>query len=280
MRSRVFLILAILISFSCGITPEEYEGEPNVYAVLSADSLPVNVMVGLTASIDDTLRVDTIMDTFWYDDTFEVWSRIIFPWNGVSGAEVSLRQGGHRYVLLEDSDSAGYYGSDSIQFSARKTWELEVTYPTGEEISAQTTIPGGFEITSPLVDTLAVTDTLAWTRSVGASGYSIRARIWITTEDLDTIIVLTYPLLVSGDTTSLPVTEIFYPRGDSAVIFVSALDANVYDYRYYAENLWDPDIRAEDYMHIEGAWGVFGSQSIARSRCYILPADTLYSPEG
>lgn len=279
MRSHAFLIslaILILISLFCGITPEEYEGEPNIYAILTGDSLQATVMVGLTASIDDTMKVDTISDEPDEDGWIDDWPWIRFPWNGVSGAEVRLRQGGHRYVLLEDPDSAGYYSSDSIQFSARKTWELEVTYSTGEEISARTTIPGGFEITSPLVDTLAETDTLTWTPSIGAAGYSIRARIWITTEDMDTVIVLTYPLLVSSDTISLPVTEIFYPWGDSAVIFVSALDINAYDYRYYVENRWDPNVRVEDFMHIEGAWGVFGSQVVERSRIYICPPlDTL-----
>ncbi|TET23305.1 MAG: DUF4249 family protein [Candidatus Stahlbacteria bacterium] len=283
MRFRIIPAIILLLSvIACDTTPETYEGEPNIYAVLTTDSSFACIMVGKTTSIDDTLTLepDTIMDTFWRDDTFEVWPEIVFPWNGVSGAEVSLKQGGHRYVLLEDPDSAGYYGSDSIQFSARKTWELEVTYPSGEEIEAQTTIPGNFEITSPLVDTLSDTDVLEWTPSAHAAGYLIELLQWLSWEDEeeDTLVVdssFDCLMLVQADTTSLPMQELelfdyLWAWADSLIIFVSALDTNAYDYRYYGEDRWDPDIRVEDYMHIEGAWGVFGSQTVACSQRYVL----------
>ncbi len=105
MKFRKFFMLSALLtifSLSCEVTPEEYEGEPNIYAILSADSSFACIMVGKTTSIDDTLALvpDTIMDTFWYDDTFEVWLEIVFPWNGISGAEVSLKHGGHRYIII------------------------------------------------------------------------------------------------------------------------------------------------------------------------------------
>ncbi len=284
MKSRTLLALSVIatvVILSCDLTPDQYEGEPNIYAVLCADSLQARVMVGRTASIDDTLKQAVVYDTFWYDDTFMVHQYMVFPWNGVSGADVALKQGQQSFVLTENPDSAGRY-SDSIQLSPGQTWELAITYPTGEEVRARTTIPASFEITLPLGDTLFAADTLEWGSSGGACGYSVRLLAWMSWEDEDTVIVdssFSYPVLVSGELNSTLITEelLYYIwLGDSAIIFISALDTNVYDYRYYREDRWDPDIRAEDYMHIPGAWGVFGAQTTVRSRVYVIQPDTTY----
>ena len=276
MKFRKFFMLSALLtifSFSCDVTPEEYEGEPNIYAILTTDSF-AQVMVGRTFTINDTVRVKIIID---FDTIWDVEDEDTIPvplWNGVSGAEVSLKQGGHRYVLLEDPDSAGYYNTDSIQFSARKTWKLEVTYPSGEEIEAQTTIPGSFEITGFQTDTVSNTDTLAWSKSSDAAGYLVKAFVWASweDEDADTVHIdsaFTYPELLPGDSYSIPLEELDL-WGDSLWFWVAALDTNAYDYRYYGEDRGDPGIRVEDYMHIEGAWGVFGSQVVACSQRYVL----------
>lgn len=277
MKSKILLAIILLLSvIACDTTPETYEGKPNIYAILSADSSFACIMVGKTTSVGDTLTLvpDTIMDTFWYDDTFEVWPEIVFPWNGVSGAQVILKQNGQSFSLSEDPDSAGYYNTDSIQFSARKTCELEVTYPSGEEISAQTTIPGSFEITGFQTDTISNTDTLAWSKSSDAAGYLVKAFVWASweDEDADTVHIdsaFTYPELLPGDSYSIPLEELDL-WGDSLWFWVSALDTNAYDYRYYGEDRGDPGIRVEDYMHIEGAWGVFGSQAVVCSQRYVL----------
>ncbi len=277
MKSKILLAIILLLSvIACDTTPETYEGKPNIYAILSADSSFACIMVGKTTSVGDTLTLepDTIMDTFWYDDTFEVWPEIVFSWNGISGAEVSLKQNGESFSLSEDSDSTGYCNTDSIQPLPGQTWELEVTYPSGEEISAQTTIPGSFEITGFQTDTVSNTDTLAWSKSSDAAGYLVKAFVWASweDEDADTIYIdsaFTYPELLPGDSYSIPLEELDL-WGDSLWFFVAALDTNAYDYRYYGEDCWDPDIRVEDYMHIEGAWGVFGSQTVACSQRYVL----------
>lgn len=274
MRLRIIPVIILLLSvIACDITPETYEGEPNIYAILSADSSFACIMVGKTTSVDDTLTLvpDTIMDTFWRDDTFEVWPEIVFPWNGVSGAEVSLKHGEESFSLTEDS--TGYY-SDSLSFHPGETWTLEVSYPTGEEITKETTIPGNFEITGFQTDTISTTDTLAWSKSNDAAGYLMKAFVWISweDEDADTVYIdsaFTYPELLPGDSYSIPLEEL-YLWGDSLWFWVAALDTNAYDYRYYGEDRWDPDIRVEDYMHIEGAWGVFGSQTVACSQRYVL----------
>jgi len=274
MRLRIIPVIILLLSvIACDITPETYEGEPNIYAILSADSSFACIMVGKTTSVDDTLTLvpDTIMDTFWYDDTFEVWPEIVFPWNGVSGAEVSLKHGEESFSLTEDS--TGYY-SDSLSFHPGETWTLEVSYPTGEEITKETTIPGNFEITGFQTDTISTTDTLAWSKSSDAAGYLVKAFVWASweDEDADTVYIdsaFTYPELLPGDSYSIPLEEL-YLWGDSLWFWVAALDTNAYDYRYYGEDRWDPDIRVEDYMHIEGAWGVFGSQTVVQSKSYVL----------
>ncbi|TKJ43701.1 hypothetical protein CEE36_03170 [candidate division TA06 bacterium B3_TA06] len=277
MRFRIIPAIILLLSvIACDTTPETYEGEPNIYAVLTTDSSFACIMVGKTTSVGDTLALvpDTIMDTFWYDDTFEVWLEIVFPWSGVSGAEVSLKQGEQSFALAENEDSVGYYYSDSIQLLAGQTWELEVTYPSGEEIEAQTTIPGSFEITGFQTDTISTTDTLAWSKSSDAAGYLVKAFVWASweDEDADTVYIdsaFTYPELLPGDSYSIPLEELDL-WGDSLWFWVSALDTNAYDYRYYGEDRGDPGIRVEDYMHIEGAWGVFGSQAVVCSQRYVL----------
>ena len=274
MRLRIIPVIILLLSvIACDTTPETYEGEPNIYAILSADSSFACIMVGKTTSVDDTLTLvpDTIMDTFWRDDTFEVWPEIVFPWNGVSGAEVSLKHGEESFSLTEDS--TGYY-SDSLSFHPGETWTLEVSYPTGEEITKETTIPGNFEITGFQTDTISTTDTLAWSKSSDAAGYLVKAFVWASweDEDADTVYIdsaFTYPELLPGDSYSIPLEEL-YLWGDSLWFWVAALDTNAYDYWYYGEDRWDPDIRVEDYMHIEGAWGVFGSQTVACSQRYVL----------
>jgi len=282
MKSRTLLALSVIaavVVLSCDLTPDQYEGEPNIYAVLCADSLQARIMVGRTVSVGDTLKQTVVYDTFWYDDTFMVHQYMVFPWNGVSEADVALKQGQRSFSLLEDSDSAGHY-SDSIQSSPGQTWELAITYPTGEEIEARTTIPASFEITSPLGDTLFAADTLEWGSSSGASGYSVRLLAWMIWEEEDTVIVdssFSYPVLVSGGLNSMPMEELlsYIWGGDSAVIFISALDTNAYDYRYYGMSAYWDNLRPDDYMHIEGAWGVFGAQTAVRSRTYVIQPDTL-----
>ncbi|MCK4231710.1 DUF4249 family protein, partial [candidate division WOR-3 bacterium] len=240
MRLRIIPVIILLLSvIACDITPETYEGEPNIYAILSADSSFACIMVGKTTSVDDTLTLvpDTIMDTFWRDDTFEVWPEIVFPWNGVSGAEVSLKHGEESFSLTEDS--TGYY-SDSLSFHPGETWTLEVSYPTGEEITKETTIPGNFEITGFQTDTISTTDTLAWSKSNDAAGYLMKAFVWISweDEDADTVYIdsaFTYPELLPGDSYSIPLEEL-YLWGDSLWFWVAALDTNAYDYRYYGED--------------------------------------------
>jgi hypothetical protein len=273
-------IVLLLAVTACSTLPDDYEGEPNVYAVLCADSLQARVMVGRTVSVGDTLKQAVVYDTFWYDDTFVVHQYMVFPWNGVSEADVALKQGQQSFVLTENPDSAGHY-SDSIQSSPGQTWELAITYPTGEEIEARTTIPASFEITSPLGDTLFAADTLEWGSSSGACGYSVRLLAWMIWEEEDTVIVdssFSYPVLVSGELNSMPMEELlsYIWGGDSAVIFISALDTNAYDYRYYGMSAYWDNLRPDDYMHIPGAWGVFGAQTTVRSRTYIIQPDTTY----
>ena len=278
MKFRKFFMLSAFLtifSLSCGVTPEEYEGEPNICAILTTDSF-AQVMVGRTAAINDTVKVKIIIDTSWDiedEDTIYYVDTITVPlWNGVSGAEVILKHGEESFSLTEDS--TGYYYADSTGFAAEQTWQLEVTYPSGEEISAQTTIPGSFEITGFQTDTISNTDTLAWSKSSDAAGYLVKAFVWASweDEDADTVYIdsaFTYPELLSGDSYSIPLEEL-YLWGDSLWFWVAALDTNAYDYRYYGEDRWDPGIRVEDYMHIEGAWGVFGSQTVVRSQRYVF----------
>ena len=283
MRSRTLLALSVIaaaVVLSCDLTPDQYQGEPNIYAVLCADSLQARVMVGRTVSVDDTLKQAVAYDTFWYDGMIVVHQYMVFPWRGVSEADVLLKQGQQSFVLIENPDSAGYYNTDFIQSSPGQTWELEVTYPTGEEIEAQTTIPGSFEIAGMLTDTVKYGDTLRWSKSDNAAGYLYSSFIWTSWEDVfeDTTYIdsaFTYPELLPGDRYFMPLGGLYWI--DSLWFWVAALDTNAYDYYYYyyQYNNWG-DLLLEDYMHIPGAWGVFGAQTAVRSRTYIIQPDTTY----
>jgi len=266
MKHKLYLVAFILAFISCDVTPTLYEGEPNICAIITADSTKARVMVGLTASVDDTLPVDTVVDTI------SGYIYTIVPWNGVSSADVVIRSTEKEYIFKEDNDSTGYYRTDSLSCEPGGALELEVSYPKGQNVKASTRIPGSFEVNFPEADTLFDTDTLQWTTSDGAAGYLIGFKVWWSF-NIDTLIVDSYfvsPFLLSWDTTWIPAQTILSNIwGDSLRIYVSALDTNAYDYMYYGQHIWE-GLRVEDYMHIPGAWGVFGSKVDVGSKFYYM----------
>lgn len=281
MKRLSLILLSLVFLCYCDITPENYEPEPNIYAVLSTDSLHALVMVGKTAGLKDTIRVDTIVDTFWHEDsTFDTWVHYAYRWNGVSGLEVSLKKTSQTLSLEENADSIGYYRIQPVSFKPGETWGLEVNYPDGSNISASTTFPGEFEITSPESNMVSYYDTLAWSKPQGACGYSICILQWITYWDEDTFYVDSIAqripfLLLPYDSCSISLDRLLYFGGpgypDSVAFLVSALDTNAYDYIFATGYYYFPSsdsLILDDYMHIDGAWGVFGSQTVARSRTY------------
>jgi hypothetical protein len=278
---RLLLLIILIALVACGTTPEQYQGEPVICAVLTNDSAQAKVMIGRTASIDDTLDPVEVIDTFWYFDTFFVDTYYVILWQGTSDAGVVLHSGELKLALEESPDSAGYYYTDLVTCQPGQTWELEVKYPEGEEIITQTTLPGDFQFTDFDHDTLNFEhDTLRWSTSENAAGYIMRMTIWDSWDLVDTVIIdsfLSYLVFLPADTHHVALDDLFL-GGDSLRFQVAALDTNDYDYRYFGYYYW-MDPRAEDYMHIEGAWGVFGSQVVERSRVYILPPDTLYVPK-
>jgi hypothetical protein len=261
---------------ACDVTSENYVGEPNIHSILYSDSTTVTVMVGRTISLTDTFKTDTVFDTVWYEDsTFDVWDWTRYPWNGVSEADVILRNENESYTLIEDDDSAGYYRLDSLEFSPCQTWTLEIKYPTGEEVSAVSTLVGDFEISAPESETLGYFDTLRWSPAEGARGYIVISKQWgqwkwdEDPEDVDSTSISRFV----GDTTYVSVVDFIFEffSPDSVEFHVAALDSNAYDCRYYESWKWFQDLKLDDYMHIEGAWGVFGSQTVKKTRRYVLP---------
>ncbi len=269
------LSVLTLFAVSCN-TPENYEGEPNIYAMLSTELPRATVMLGYTASIEDTLKPDTVMDTFWYLDTFAVYPMIVFPWNGASGAEATLEHVNDTYNLTELSDSAGYYVSDSgLVFSPGEIWKLNVRYPDGQKFEARTRIVSSIEITSPLSETLHMTDTFKWASSGDARGYKYRVEAWGRfKEDTVEMLLQSSEGLYEVDKKTIPVDEMIYPYYgitiDSVTFQVAALDSNAFDYAIYDYKIWqDPTTNKDDYMHIKGAWGTFGSLSLTPKMSYI-----------
>lgn len=293
MRRGIFTILslAVLLLLSCN-TPENYEGEPNIYAVLSTDLDSAVLMIGKTASIDDTLEIDTILDTIWDGDTFYVYPDFTVPWNGVSGADVSLEHSGTTYKTRESSVSRGYYVTDTgLSFEPGSLWKLTAKYPDGKTIEAETRIPGAFEIVSPLTDTVTDDDFLVWSESEGAKEYKIIGREWgwreewewvpegdsyVITMEYDTILFHRHISFMPGyiGYSFYSLNLLYYC--DSLEVRMEAIDTNVQDYIAYNRIIeWNPDTNKEDFMHIPGAWGVFGSKIVTETKRFIFKNDTL-----
>jgi hypothetical protein len=273
----LFVLIVLLVSF-CS---EEVLPEPNIYAVISSDSSHALVLVGELLEPGDTFSVDTVsIDTVWVRDTFYI-SVIRAPlWNGVKGAEVELKRGEEAFALEEMQDSAGYYYSNSLMFAAGESWELEVDYPDGRFIEARTQIPGSFEIISPLTDTFHFEDTLRWSESKGAKGYELRFFCWWSVENEDSIEYYSGEAragLYHADSLRLFAGKHF-DGNDSVEIFVVAYNLNLYDYVVFYKKYYDYVSNLEDYMHIEGAWGVFGAQTVVSRRYYLPAPDTTYPP--
>ncbi|MBN2379742.1 hypothetical protein JXM67_08080 [candidate division WOR-3 bacterium] len=277
MKRYLPLILGFVVAtvwLGCDVTSENYVGEPNIYSFIYSDSSTVTVMVGRTISITDTIELDTVYDTVWYDDsTFHVWNQTRYPWNGVSEADVTLRNENESYTLIED-DSAGYYRLDSLGVLPNQTWTLEIKYPTGEKISAVSAIVGDFEISAPEQDTLGFFDTLRWNPAEKAGGYIVTSKQWgrWQWEDDPEAYDTTYASRFMGDTCQFTAVEFIFEFFvfDSMEFHVAALDSNAYDYLYYEVYKGFRDLKLDDYMHIEGAWGVFGSQLVKKTRRYVL----------
>ncbi len=286
--STVFIISSLaLFAVSCN-TPENYEGEPNIYCILATDISHPLIMIGKTVSIDDTIKIntDTIMDTFWFQDTFFLNPVVVYSWEGVSGVKTTLENSGRTYVFEEKKDSEGYYISDStFTFTPGSIWKLDVKQSDGKQFTVQTRFPGAFEISGPTKDSVSVyKDTLSWTQSDGAKGYAAEYILWATYDLIDTVIQISdtassYLIDSSQRYSFFPFAHFEGAVLDSMVFKISALDANAYDYIYYGlYGMWNPDINKDDYMHIEGAWGVFGSKTAVTSKRYFLKDTTYYPP--
>lgn len=287
MKRQALTVFYLVMLCSCEITPENCEPEPNIYAMLSADSLHALVMVGKTLGLNDAVKIDTVIIRVWDDSTnFHLDTSYRSMWNGVSGLDVCIKDAYHSFSCIEKSDQAGCYDVWTIYFSPGETWNLEVDYPGGNKITAKTTIPGNFQITSPLHDTLRFYDILRWEKPAGSKGYTFSVVYWSHFFGKDSVLQrmsLSWSfdnILLPADSCSIPVPVLwfygdFLEVPDSLFIFVSALDTNAYDYYYYAklQNYSGVDnVDAEKYMHIPEAWGVFGSRVVTSSRRYFLPS--------
>lgn len=265
MRRRLFPLAVVVLVLSCA---REMPPEPNVFAILSTDSPVVCVQVGEMLEVGDTFPVIHHIDTIWYGDTFYLDFHYTLPWFGVSDAQVRLKRGEENFVLEEMHDSAGYYHTDSLVLAPGEKWELEVDYSDERHVQARTQIPGSFEIISPLTDTLQLENTLWWTSSKNATGYAVSWFYWASYEHEDSIVYrsgLYYGGCRSAEIRYLPL-DYYFAYYDSIEFYIAALDSNYYEYR------------KGNYRTLEGAWEVFGAQTVVSRRYYLPPPDTFYPP--
>jgi hypothetical protein len=264
-RLELLLFASLTLSgLRCGTRIEDYESEPSVFVVLSTmqgDSMPWESVakVGMTVGIGDTIPVDSSGP----------YPKIL--WNGISGATVSVKHSDKSYVFPDDGLRKGYYRVDSCKFNPNEGWELSVLYPSGVEIDAQTRFPGSFAITFPLADTLTDSDSvLTWSRSLAAKGYMLWYHWWgYYTDQYDSIKYADYSgcSYLLNDTFFMATSErSFRTWGDSLYIWVEAFDSNAFDYfRAVFSNLTPED------FHKDGAWVLFGSQTVAYRKYMLLP---------
>ncbi|MBD3285962.1 hypothetical protein GF338_06460 [candidate division WOR-3 bacterium] len=259
-----FLAILVLLLVSCATEPQDYESEPNICVILSTEHgdfepWESRATVGRTVVVGDTVPVDTIREGEYYS----------FPWVGISGAEVILSNNDTTVILDETSDQ-GYYKLYPLYnyslFVPEAIWELEVNYPGWPELHAGTRFPEDFEITHPPGDTFFWGDSIVWSASEGAKGYGL----WYTYQKSGI-----WWQYFTGPLESARRSKVIPPRDYDEIVFrVAALDTNLYDYLYCGWNFFEID-DPRDWMHIEGAWGVFGAQTVV-SRSYVFsPQDSL-----
>jgi hypothetical protein len=134
------------------------------------------------------------------------------------------------------------------------TYTLRIRTPAGEEVTGTTTVPRAAPVAtnSPIIffprrDTLR----LAWPRVPGAASYEV---LILSHFDREYRAFADSSFTLAGTALTLAGDEIF-SSGDDAVVVVSAVDANYYDY-YRSQS--DPFAGAAP-SHLTGAMGVFGS---------------------
>jgi len=263
---------------SCDLNPDDYRREPNIYSFLSTDSTGIEVLTGKTAAVGDTVKIEVGYDTTWYIDPFTGDSSILctnffvrYPWNSVEDAKVTLTNEVNGFLFSGSSDSTGCFIVDSIQVQRGETWTLEVLYPEGDTVLAQTTIPDSFEVTYPEGDTIEEEDSLLWNSARGAAGYMVSVVKWCWRKGYDMAIVLADSIsdisLYPGEN-CFRLSYIWYnwiEDADSIELYITAFDTNSYDY-----------FRGGS-MNIPGAWGMFGSATTIKTKRFVVkhpPPDT------
>ncbi|MBN2380596.1 DUF4249 family protein [candidate division WOR-3 bacterium] len=277
---RVVPILSLMLIGSCDLNPDDYQREPNIYCFLSTDSTSVEVLAGQTAAVGDTIPIEFVFDTtvsvdpLTGDTSYYINTFWYYAWNGVEDARIRLSNEYSGQLLAGNSDSTGRFFADSIRVKRGETWTLEIIYPEGDTVFAQTTVPDSFEITYPEGDTIGEEDSLAWNSAMGAAGYAVSYLVWFWAENNDSIYVDTasfkYIYLYPGE------SRLYYDWWitwieivDSIEFSITALDTNACDYFWFARNAYfylNPD----DYMHIPGAVGLFGSATTVKTKRYVV----------
>lgn len=230
-------IVAISLWSGCIDVPTEkvtYEEELTVHCILRADWGPSRVYVGKTLNIEEP-EADV----------------------AVSGATVLLSGDGEEVHYNEVPGTPGvYHPAGHFIVRNNSTYTLDVSDLSGRSVSATTTVPGYFQILSPLFGDSVEKDNdlrIVWSKSTGAEEYHIHVDLRVGN--------LTYNYLsyVFSDTTLVIPAERFYTDIEGEVYGIE-LDIYAVDGNYAGYTRSDPeDPDSPDINHIPGAKGVFGS---------------------
>ncbi len=135
MRSRQFLLLMTIFLLQCQDYKQEFEPEPNIFAVMKISSPKYDyqeILVDQTYDIKDTL------------ESPEFFEDVI----GVTGAKVTVCGLDDTFYFEEDPFSPGLYMAYS-GFNDSTLYHLEVRLPWGDTVTGQAYMPTPLEIIWP-----------------------------------------------------------------------------------------------------------------------------------
>lgn len=295
---KLIVILSIIGAVFAACEPYNQDSYQEYYVVesyLVANRQLPQVRLSTTAPIDQLYTFENV---------------------AVAGADVEIRLMNEAGSAIEDvfiyaSDSAGIYQAvDTHKVIPLRTYQLLVTTPDNNEISASAIIPGAFTVSATMADTLVYQSTEQLEVEVSRSSYPGRQNIYLfNTISLNPVVENLTPLyrhffeedeavlqesvnvssglLNAANFTENPdgSTTIRYPwiavafYGDNKII-ATTVDDNVYDYiRTESVQLGGSTLSPGEIQNVKtnvaGGIGIFGALSADTIQTFIKPNPNL-----
>ena len=180
----------------------------------------------------------------------------------VSGATIRLFGNGLETVLYEIRTGV-YRINEPFWIYEDSTYRLDVMDPEGRHLSETTTVPGHFQILSPLYGASITRNTdlrLTWTKSKGAEEYYIQVLV-----EIPDAMPISFSYAYTDTTFVIPAERLSGEGEREVKVDIFAIDSNYAEYT--RSDPEDPD--SPDINNILGARGVFGSYTSTFGFFYI-----------